>query len=620
MANNIHNATEDESRELAEQSREQDWNGKSFLRNLFLGDLRIDWIDPFPETKLSDEYWVFHHRFERFLKGVDSSRIDEEGQYGDDVLKGLADLGCFGMKIDKKYGGLGFNQVEYGKALEMASGYDGNIVALVSAHQSIGLPQPLKLFGTPEQKQTYLPRCAKGAVTAFALTEPDVGSDPARLATMAERTPEGDFILNGVKLWITNGTIAELMVVMARHPDTKRISAFIVETSDPGVTIDHRCHFMGLRALENGVIRFTNVRVPKENIIHKEGAGLKVALITLNTGRLSLPVACVGGAKRSLTWIREWSNQRVQWGKPIGHHEAITHMIANIAAQTYAMESLCNLANELSMREGYDIRLEAAVAKEWVSTRGWDRMDDVLQIRGGRGYERQSSLQNRGETDFPIERMFRDSRINRIFEGSSEVMHLFMAREMVDQHLKVAGALLEKKATLGDKLKALPRVAAFYAGWYPKLYWGFHKWGSYSKFGSMASHLRYAERTCRRLARNVFHGMVWYQASLERKQAFLFRTVDIAMELAVICATVVRTQRLVESGAAHQEHAVELANSFCTQARFFIDQRFKELWSNDDDGMYAVGRHMLDGKFDWLESASEEIAEAVEIDAEQAAK
>ena len=447
MTNNIHHASEEEARALAEASREQDWSGRSFLRNLFLGDLRVEWIDPFPITPLSDDYLDFEARLRHFMETqVDPVKIDETGEYGDDVLRGLADLGAFGMKIDKKYGGLGFNQREYGKAIELVAQYEGSLVALLSAAQSIGLPQPLKLFDTPDQKAKYLPRCAAGAITAFALTEPDVGSDPARLATIAERTEDGDFILNGNKLWITNGTIAEMMVVMARVKGSDRITAFIVECDWEGVEVAHRCHFMGLRALANGVITFDNVRVPKENIIHKEGAGLKVALITLNTGRLSLPVACLGGAKRSLTWVRDWSNQRVQWGLPIGQHEAISHTIADMAATTYAMDSWCDLAQELSMRDGYDIRLEAAAAKEWGSTRSWRLVDDVMQVRGGRGYETEASLKDRGDTPYPVERNFRDARINRIFEGSSEIMHLFMAREMVDKHLQVAGPLLDPKS------------------------------------------------------------------------------------------------------------------------------------------------------------------------------
>lgn len=619
---NTVNASEEESRQLAEESRQSNWSGRSFVREIFLGNLRVDWVDPYPETPESDDFKRFYNELEDFLlHKVDSAKIDTTGEYGDDVLDALRKMGAFGMKIPKKYGGLGLTQAEYCKACELVGAHDGNLTALLSAHMSIGVPQPLKLFGTEEQKEKYLTRCAAGAISAFALTEPDVGSDPARLATSVKKLDNGDYEISGEKLWITNGTIAELMVVMARHDDTGRISAFVIETEWEGVSVGHRCRFMGLKALANGVIHFDKVRVPKENLIGKEGMGLKIALITLNTGRLSLPAASLGGARKGLAWSRDYAAERVQWGQPVGRHEAIAHKLADLAATTYALESWQHLANELAMREGYDIRLEAATAKEWGSTRGWDMVDDLMQIRGGRGYETETSLAARGEKAFPVERMMRDSRINRIFEGSSEIMHLFMAREMVDVHLKVAGALLEKKSSIGEKIAALPGIVAFYAQWYPKQWWGLMTPFKYGKFGSLAKHLRYAERASRRLARNVFHGMVLYQAKLERKQAFLFRTVDIAMEIAVLVATVVRTQKLREQNAPNAETAAQMADIYAKNARRLIEDRFHAMWSNDDDAKYALGRAVLDGKQAWLEDTTREApADAPENTEERAAK
>lgn len=610
-----HNASEEEARELAESSRQTTWDGRSFVRELFLGSLRVDWVSPYPETPESEDFKRFYVQLEDFLKNhVDSAKIDETGEYGDDVIEGLRRLGAFGMKIDKKYGGLGLSQAEYCKAVELVGAYDGNLTALLSAHMSIGIPQPLKLFGTPEQKEKYLTQCANGAISAFALTEPDVGSDPARLATMATRTEDGDYILNGEKLWITNGTVADLMVVMARHDDTKKISAFVVECDWEGVSVAHRCRFMGLKALANGVIKFDNVRVPKENLVGKEGMGLKIALITLNTGRLSLPAASLGGARMGIDWASRFTSKRVQWGQPVGKHEAISHKLADMASTTYAMESWQHLANELAMREGYDIRLEAATAKEWGSTRGWDMIDDLMQIRGGRGYETETSQAARGEEPFPVERMFRDSRINRIFEGSSEIMHLFMAREMVDVHLKVAGALLERKSSVMDKLKALPGIALFYAQWYPKQWWGLLTPFKYGEYGPLAKHLRFAERASRRLARNVFHGMVLYQAKLERKQAFLFRTVDIAMEIAVLVAAVSRTHKLRVQGKQNADQALALTDLHARNARRYIDGKFHELWANDDALKTRVGHAVVDGEHAWL-SDTTRTAQPLEADA-----
>ena len=562
----------------------------------------MDWIDPFPHTPFTEEFKAFYRQLNVFLRDeVDSAQIDADGQYPPEVVQGLTDMGAFGMKISKEYGGLGFTQAEYCKAVELIGSYDGSLVALVSAQLSIGVPQPLKLFGTKEQKAKYLPICAKGGVSAFALTEPDVGSDPARLATTATKTESGDYIISGKKLWITNGCIAKLMVVMARDPETNKISAFVVETDWKGISIDYRCRFMGLKALENGVILFDNVKVPKENLIGKEGQGLKIALVTLNTGRLSLPAACLGGARRCIEASRTFAAGRVQWGAPVGKHEAIAHKIADMTAKVFAMESWCYLANEMSMRKGYDIRLEAATAKEWGSTRSWDIIDEAMQILGGRGYETELSLRGRGEEPYGIERAMRDARINRIFEGSSEIMHLFMARELVDKHLKVAGDFLNPKLSFGTKLKALPRMGMFYAGWYPRLWLGAFASFKYGKYGKLASHVRFADRASRKLARSVFHGMVRYQIKLERKQAFLFGTVDIAMEIAMMCAVVSRVEWMKKSGHPNTESAAKLADVFCRGAKRDIQSHFKRLWKNDDDQKYRIGVSSLDANFDWLE-------------------
>jgi len=601
MPEKIH-VSEQEAMEVAEASRQTEWTQPSFMRELFLGNFRLDLIHPYPlDAEERPEFVAFYNALEEFMREhVDPDEIDATGEYPESVVDGLKKLGAFGMKIPEEYGGLGFDQVEYGKVMELLGAIDGNITALLSAHQSIGVPQPLKIFGTEEQKKKFLPRCAKGEISAFALTEAQVGSDPARMTTTYEWSEKDDaYILNGEKLWCTNGTIADLVVVMASHPETRKISAFVVEASAKGVKVERRCRFMGLRALANAVLSFTDVKVPKENLIGQEGRGLKIALTTLNDGRLSIPASSVGAAKMALRVCREWSSERVQWGKPVGEHEAIAHKIADMAANTYAMEALSKLASEMSNRGGFDIRLEAAAAKEWNTCRTWEIVDDTMQIRGGRGYETAQSLANRGEQPVAVERMMRDYRINKIFEGSSEIMHLFMAREAVDKHLQVAGAMIDPKKDPLEKLQELPAIAAFYASWYPSR-WVPRKI-DFSEFGRYARHLRFVERSSRRLARQVFHGMMVHQAGLQNRQMFLFRLVDVANELFAMSATISRTHALLESGHPEAQNAAELCELFCRGARRKVRQLFRDLWSNDDAYKYKVAKGVLEGKQEWLE-------------------
>jgi hypothetical protein len=310
----------------------------------------------------------------------------------------------------------------------------------------------------------------------------------------------------------------------------------------------------------------------------------------------------VGTAKICLEIVRKWAGERVQWGKPVGKHEAVAHMITDMASRTFAMESLASLATEMSDRGGYDIRLEAAAAKEWNTFRAWQIVDDTMQIRGGRGYETEQSLADRGEKPIAVERMMRDYRINKIFEGSTEIMHLFMAREMVDKHLQVAGALIDPEKGLAAKLRAIPGMAAFYAWWYPTRWLGYGRWPRYASFGRLGRHLRFVERSSRQLARHSFHGMLVYQARLQNKQAFLFRLVDIANELFAQAATVSRAQALADRKGPEGSAALDLADTFCRSSRRRVKELFRELWSNDDARRYRTALDVLDGRYAWLQT------------------
>lgn len=606
-------SSEQHSREVAEAAREKEWRAPSFVRELFLGNFRLDLIHPYPRQAPDDLARTneFLAKLEAFLReNVDSEEIDRTGELPSDVIQGLRELGAFGIKIPEEYGGLGLSQVGYGRAIALVTSMDGNLTALLSAHQSIGAPQPVMLFGTPEQKRKYLPRVAAGAISAFALTEDTVGSDPATVATTATPTEDGEaFILNGEKLWCTNGTMAEILVVMARTaPKIKngkeipQITAFIVEADTPGVEVTHRCRFMGLKAIQNAVISFKDVRVPRENILWGEGQGLKLALITLNTGRLTLPMSAAAAAKSCVEISRKWAAERVQWGAPIGKHEAVAKMLGEMSATAFAIESMGELSSALADQGENDIRLEAAIAKLWTTEMGWKIIDDTLQIRGGRGYETAASLAARHEVPIPVERMMRDFRINRIFEGTSEIMRLFIAREAVDTHLAVAGDLIDPDVSATDRATAAAKAGAFYAGWLPKQYVGWGRWPRYGEFGVLAKHLRYIERGSRKLARSMFYAMSRYQGGLERKQALLGRFVDIGAELFAMSATCVHAQSL--SSGPEGKKAMRMADVFCRQARLRIDDLFSRLFENADNATYRLAQEVLRGEHAWLEEGN----------------
>src|SRR5579884_3314019 len=576
--------SEKQSRDVAEAARESEWKLPSFGKELFLGNFRLDLIHPQPrlDPQAVEKGERFLSTLREFLTAeVDPLEIEREAKIPDHVIDGLKRIGALGMKVAEEYGGLGLSQVYYNRALAIAGVWHASLSTLLSAHQSIGVAEPLRLFGTEEQKRKWLPLVAKDKISAFLLTEPDVGSDPARLAATA--TPvDGGYVLNGRKLWATNGAIADIVVVMAQVPKGEGhrggITAFILPYDSDGVTVEHRNAFMGLRGIENSVTRLENVFVPEENRIGREGEGLKIALSTLNTGRLALPAICVGTAKWATKIGREWAGEREQWGRKIGEHDAVAQKLAFIAGSAFGLEAMLDVASRLADDKSSDIRIEAALAKLYGSELGWKVIDELMQVRGGRGFETAASLKARGEKPVPVETAFRDMRINRTFEGSTEIMHLLIAREAVDQHLSVAGDILDPDTDMNTKTQAAKKAAAFYAKWLPQLVVGE---GSnptaYKEFGELAPYLRYVERASRKLARSTFYGMSRWQAKLEYRQAFLGRIVDIGAELFAMASAAAYADTLGREQPARRAEAQELAELFCRQAKRRAQKLFDEL-------------------------------------------
>ena len=592
--------------ELAESSRDPLDERGSFASNLFIGRYDFDRIFPYPGQSAEDRAKgdPFLKELREYLEAnVDGDEIDRTGEIPQKNIDDLFAMGAFAVKIPTEYGGLGLSQVNYGRAAMLLGSWDANLTALVSAHQSIGVPQPLLLFGTEEQKKKYLPRVARKEISAFALTETDAGSDPANMSLNAELSPDGSaFIMNGEKLWCTNLIKAGVLVVMAKTApkivngkERKQISAFVVDVDSPGLEITYRCHFMGLRALYNGIVKFTNVRVPRENLIAKEGQGLKVALTTLNTGRLTIPAACVGLSKRLLEICRKWASERVQWGVPIGQHYAIAGKIAEMAGNVFAMEAITFLTSALVDRKAGDLRIETAMCKMWATEATWRIADEAMQVRGGRGYETAQSLEGRGEDGIPVERFLRDCRINMIFEGSSEIMRLFIAREALDPHLKVGGAIFNTQLPNSERAKAVMKSGKFYASWYPKQWTGGGAGDLEKLHTDLRPHVNYAAGASKRLARGLFHAMARFGPKLDREQLLLSRFVGIATELFAMSATCAFAQHKIDSGEPAAE-ILSVATYFCRSAKMRIDHHFAGTSQNADRAGYDLTQELMAGK------------------------
>lgn len=596
------------SLDVAEDSRDTEWKAPSFVSDLFKGDFNWDQIHPFPmqsaeDKKIGDDYMA---KLKPVLeKYIDPSEVDRTGEFSNEAIQALRDVGALGMKIDKKYGGLGLSQVNYSRVCAYIGSYCASTGAWITAHQSIGVAGPLKYFGTQEQKDKYLPRIAKGAISAFGLTEPGVGSDPANMITYAEPTEDGKhYIVSGEKLWITNGPVAEIMILMCRTPsimkngkEKKQITAFVFETDTPGFEVVHRCDFMGIRGIQNGLLRFNDVKIPAENVIGNTGDGLKIALVTLVNGRLSIPATSGAGGKRALAYSRKWVAQREQWGAPIGKHQNTAIKLARIAANTYASEAVTWMCCAFADGGKMDIRIEAAMAKYFCTELACEMADEFLQIRGGRGYETAESLAARGEDPVPAEKFVRDARISRIVEGTSEIMKLYIARESMDTHVRqIMPMMMPGTNKLQHLLKSfLP----FYMKWYPK------QWlpaaGGY-KVDHLDSrnqaHLNYIAKASKRLARTMFHTMAKYQQKLEREQLIMSNFVDVGTDLFAMGATLAYADAHLAT-VEDKQSLQDLVDLFCTEAIQRIEANLKAVGKNHNKKYDRIAGHAMDGKYDW---------------------
>ncbi len=582
-----------------------------FVAELFRGVFRWDLLHPYAEQdpadrRVGDEYIA---RLKKVIEEyIDPEEVDRTGDVPQEALLALAEMGCFGLRIPTKYGGLGMSQTNYSRIMGYVWSFCSSTATWLMAHQSSGLPEPLLEFGTEAQRDAYLPRIARGSVTALAFTEPFAGSDPLHTQTTATPTEDGEaFVIQGEKLWCTNGPSAELVLVVAATPhlaggDRSRpeLSAFILESDAPGLEVTHYCSFVGNRGISSGVLRFTAVKAPAGAMLGQPGDGLRVLETALTASRITLPATSAAVGKVCAHFAKSWCNERDQGGAPIGKHLAVAEKVSHIVLDTFVMESmnaaLCAMADQ---RKG-DRWTDAAVAKYYTSEAAWRAADEFVQIRGGRGLETAESLARRGEDPVPAERMLRDARINRVREGTTEVLRARVAQSVIEAYL----TRLNQAETKGKGRRyAAKRTLRQYA-WRLPTHWlpDFRNADNVRHlFSKNKGHLRYAAHTAKRLSIALAHATACHQERLEREYILVRALVDIAAELFAMGAVLARTEHLLERRTCAAQPLQALADAFCVGARERIEASFRALTRRDSRLVGRISNAFLNGEYDWLE-------------------
>jgi len=556
-----------------------------FVRGLFFGQYMADRLLPYPDLA-HDEQAALAQRLRQFCTAeVNPDQIDRQAEIPQSIIAGLGRLGILGACLPKDCGGLGLSQTSYCRLLEVLGGHCGSTALFVNAHHSIG-PRAIVLFGSEEQKRRYLPKLASGEwISAFALTEPEAGSDAANVQSMATPTPDGrGYVINGQKRWITNGGIAQVLTVMARTPmpdGSSKITAFIVTPDMPGFeVVEKRMEKMGVRGTATARLAFKNMFVPRENVLGQIGKGLKVALTVLDFGRTTFGASCTGAAKFCVARAIEHANRRVQFGQTIGSFELVKEKIAYMQAGAFAMEACTyQTAALIDSGEG-DFMLETAMLKVFSTETLWKILSDTFQLHGGLAYF----------TDQPFERMIRDARINSIGEGANDVLRAFTALVgMRDVGLELQGIRDAIHSPLGN----LTRLGRFTG----------RKLGSLlvsptipvrnTELESDASELG---RLVNSLGSNVQRLLVQYQLGIVDRQYQLARIADAATELYVSACVLNRLDAVLRNDHANGAELRLLTESgryYLRTARRRIRQALAALWDNDDEATTNLSRQSL---------------------------
>ncbi len=570
----------------------------SFMRSLCVGEIEEEIVVPYPEPTVAEKETL------RAIAGTLKSMLgarekefgawDRAGEMPPAFVRELREAGLFGLVVPEPHGGLALGATAYSRVIQELARYDGSTAVTVGAHSSIGM-RGLLLFGTGEQKARWLPRLATGElIAAFCLTEPGAGSDAAGIKTTAVRDGD-DFVLNGEKLWITNGGIADFFTVFAKTSLEGRghITAFVVTRDMKGVSTGAHEDKMGIRASSTTTVVLEDVRVPAANVLGEVGKGFKVAMKILNSGRTGLGGGSVGGMKRLIELSAGHAKERVQFGRPIASFGAVRQKLGQMVVDCYAAESVVNLVAGLADRGYEDTAVEAAISKVLASEALWRTADEALQIAGGAGYMR----------ELPYERALRDARINRIFEGTNEILRLFIAlAAMHDVAEELKDLAVSLREVLADPVKGFG-VLSEYAKRRASLATGLRrakgKWTLLAP--PLAEEAALFESSATALALATDRILRRYGKKIVDAQLPTRRLADVMIDLFALAAMLARVStRLEDHGEAAVAVEREILRTFARQARRRVDAALAGIDENEDAGVDALASHVLEtGRYGW---------------------
>lgn len=555
-----------------------------FLRGLFFGDIQSEKAMPFPKMKTEerDNLKLLLDAWKEFAEQIDARKNDANSEIPEAIRKGLFDVGVMGLSIPEEFGGLGLSFSAYCRFMESISPTDASIGVYMGAHQSIGI-KPIILFGTDAQKKKYLPGCVTGEwLGAFALTEPGAGSDVDALRSTATYDPaRKGYLLNGSKIWITNGGMANLMTLFAKTevkidkgPDAgkteMKITAFIIEpNSGPGFTRDNPEHKLGLKASNTVAIHYDNFFVPEENVLGKPGDGFKIAVETLNMGRVSLGAGSAGGMKLMIGEAVKHAKTREQFKQKLLSFEIIQDKLAQMACDLYALEAMVYLTAGNMDKGEKDYSLETAACKVFGTEKQWHCINDALQIAGGLGFM----------SEYPYERFLRDARINMIFEGTNEILRVYIALSGMRHVGKYLGDISKNIFSLGGITELTTHKMRQYVG-------GDTLEGVHPALTKGKAHF---EEAVQQFSKGVDDVLKTYKKGIMQKEFEQQRLANAAIHLYAMAATLSRaTSDIAEKGEASAQNEIRMAKAFCAQAWRVIDREIGDLKSPGDKHRTAL--------------------------------